>query len=146
MPKKSDRKEHESAMSSLLPEVSLDESPDADASDDDSSTELQNSSTSEEENYTSETAPEESRERVRSSLSILPGERPELQQKLGPYVSADVDNALEEVYLLLRRRLGGHVSKSLIVEAALRLVLSDYLQRERDSEVAKWMEKILKDD
>jgi hypothetical protein len=79
------------------------------------------------------------------SLEVLPPERPNLKQKLGPYVSQEVDEALEEVYLLLRRRLSGKASKSLIVEAALRYALSDYLQRGEESEVAKWLKVVLED-
>jgi len=78
-------------------------------------------------------------------LEVLPPERPSLKQKLGPYVSQEVDEALEEVYLLLRRQLGGKASKSLIVEAALRYALNDYLQRGEDSEVAKWLMVVLEE-
>lgn len=153
MPKKSDRKEHESAMSSLLPEVSLDEPQERGGLEEDSSTELQNSGTTESENYSSESVSESetSSEDMEGSspsesnvLSPLPSERPKLQQKLGPYISNDVDAALEEVYLLMRRRFGGDASKSLIVEAALRLVLSDYLRRGEESEISRWMEELLK--
>lgn len=80
---------------------------------------------------------------VESYLEVLPPERPSLKQKLGPYVSQEVDEALEEVYLLLRRQLGGKISKSLIVEAALRYALNDYLQRGEDSEMAKWLKVVL---
>lgn len=164
MPKKSDRKEHESAMSSLLPEVSLEqesatkEETTTDGGDQkSSSTELKNSSDLEEENYSStedsndQTSSEDNDERrrravaVKNQLPILPSDRPDLEKKLGPYVSKDVDEALEEVYLLLRRQLGGNASKSLIVEAALRFVLNDYFRREDDSEVANWLEHVLGD-
>jgi hypothetical protein len=76
-------------------------------------------------------------------LSVHPRQRPNLGQKLGPYVSDDVDQALEEVYLTLRRRFGGEASKSLIVEAALRYVLSDCLKRGADSELTRWFERVL---
>jgi hypothetical protein len=181
MPKKSDRPEHESAMSNLLPEVSLDEE-DSDESkaaneESNSSTELQNSSAKEEENYsgtgseaersesesavqressrTSDRAPGAqprkdsgeddgvTRENEDDRLPVLPNERPDLKKKLGPYVSEEVDDALEEVYLTLRRRFGGEASKSLIVEAALRYSLSDCLRRREESEIASWMERVL---
>lgn len=188
MPKKSDRPEHESAMSNLLPEVSLDEE-DSDESkaaneESNSSAELQNSSATEEENYsgtssesersesesavqressrTSDRAPGASdrapgaqprkdsgendgvtRENEDDRLPVLPNERPDLKKKLGPYVSEEIDDALEEVYLTLRRRFGGQASKSLIVEAALRYSLSDCLRREEESEIASWMERVL---
>ncbi len=76
-------------------------------------------------------------------LSVHPLQRPNLGQKLGPYVSDDVNRALEEVYLTLRRRFGGEASKSLIVEAALRYVLSDCLKRGADSELTRWFERVL---
>jgi hypothetical protein len=180
MPKKSDRPEHESAMSNLLPEVSLDEE-DSDESkaaneESNSSTELQNSSTTEEGNYSASSEAERSesesavqqessrtsdrapgaqprkdsgendgvtRENEDDRLPVLPNERPDLKKKLGPYVSEEVDDALEEVYLTLRRRFGGEASKSLIVEAALRYSLSDCLRRREESEIASWMERVL---
>lgn len=76
-------------------------------------------------------------------LSVHPLQRPNLGQKLGPYVSDDVNRALEEVYLTLRRRFGSEASKSLIVEAALRYVLSDCLKRGADSELTRWFERVL---
>jgi hypothetical protein len=79
-------------------------------------------------------------------LAVQPGSRPELNHKLGPYVSDEVDDALEEVYLLLRRRFGRGASKSLIVEAALRYALSDCLKREGDSELAHWLTAVLEED
>lgn len=181
MPKKSDRPEHESAMSNLLPEVSLDEE-DSDESkaaneESNSSTELQNSSATEEKNYSeassesgslepelsdqggasssSESSPGSqsredgggadrgARENKDGRLSILPDKRPDLKKKLGPYVSKEIDDALEEAYLTLRRRFGGKASKSLIVEAALRYSLSDCLRRGEESEIASWMERVL---
>ena len=162
MPKKSDRREHESAMSSLLPEVSLDEQDKSEHSETEetgtkerSSTELQNSSGTEQKNYSStrkssaHTASSEEGGEDRPSigqerkLPVRPTDRPNLEQKLGPYVSTDVDDALEDAYLLLRRQFGGEVSKSLIVEASLRFVLNDYLRRGEDSEVAMWLENVL---
>ena len=173
MPKKSDRSGHESAMQSLLPEVSLEEDPEGEPEQSNSSTELQKSSSTEESNSSttqdraqaSSQAPtqkstpaaepdapasEEGTSSAKTSaadrsLKVLPPERPNLKQKLGPYVSQEVDEALEEVYLLLRRRLSGKASKSLIVEAALRYALSDYLQRGEDSEVAKWLKVVLEE-
>lgn len=173
MPRKSDRNTHESAMESLLPEVSLeDDSEEESAEENDSSTELQKSRSTEEGNFrTTQEQDEESPQAppktsdprgseeaaVTSSpasaqsnavdhyLEVLPSERPSLKQKLGPYVSQEVDEALEEVYLLLRRELGGKASKSLIVEAALRYALNDYLQRGEDSEVAKWLKAVLEE-
>lgn len=179
MPKKSDRPQHESAMSSLLPEVDLDEeeseeaSPAREGEQNDSSTELQNSSNTEEQNYSdsssdskrsrsksraqadssssSGSSPDDSRRASNSTqknedpdLSVLPSERPDLKKKLGPYVSEEIDDALEEAYLTLRRQFGGDASKSLIVEAALRYSLSDCLRRGEDSEIASWMERVLK--
>jgi hypothetical protein len=173
MPKKSDRNGHESAMQSLLPKVSLEEDPEGESEQSNSSTELQKSSSTEESNSSttqnraqaSSQAPTQkstpateadapaseegtSSEKTSAadhSLKVLPPERPNLKQKLGPYVSQEVDEALEEVYLLLRRRLSGKASKSLIVEAALRYALSDYLQRGEDSEVAKWLKVVLEE-
>lgn len=176
MPKKSDRPQHESAMSNLLPEVALDEEeseetrPAADE-ESNSSTELQNSSNLEEQNYSdadpdseasasgsASDAPrkeqsgeddgdsvEPSRKNENRELSVLPNERPNLKKKLGPYVSEEIDDALEEAYLTLRRQFGGKASKSLIVEAALRYSLSDCLQRGEESEIASWMEEVLED-
>jgi hypothetical protein len=62
---------------------------------------------------------------------------------LGPYVSADVDDALEDVYLLLRRRFGAQASKSLVVEVALRYILRDCLDREEESELMRWFDRVL---
>lgn len=182
MPKKSDRPEHESAMSNLLPEVTLDEDDPSESGvageESNSSTELQNSSDAEEQNYkdtgskpeysqselteqqksspSSERSPGSQsleddgdpdrtppRKSEKERLSVLPDERPDLKKKLGPYVSEEIDDALEEVYLTLRRRFGGQASKSLIVEAALRYSLSDCLRREEESEIASWMERVL---
>jgi len=155
MPKKSNRSSHGSAMSQLFPDVSLDEeetgaSPD-DASDDVSeeppaseSAELQkNSSTDndgDQENSSSTVL-----QNYNPSLDPVPASRPDLTKKLGPYVSPDVGEALEEVYLLLRRRFGPDASKSLIVEASLRLVLADCLDRGDDSPLVRWMDDVLDD-
>jgi hypothetical protein len=58
-------------------------------------------------------------------------------------VSDEVDAALEDVYLTLRRKFGGEASKSLIVEAALRYALTDCLEREEDSELVRWFDEVL---
>jgi len=76
-------------------------------------------------------------------LSVFPDNRPDLSQKLGPYVSTDVDDALEDVYLLLRRRFGAKASKSLVVEVALRYILRDCLDREEESELMRWFDRVL---
>ncbi|MFB6248458.1 MAG: hypothetical protein ABEL97_07805 [Salinibacter sp.] len=161
MPKKSDRSEHESTISSLMPDVSLD-----DSGQDAAEEELEFSSSKEEQNYSSTNQHQEAKENVEGKgqkdgssstvrrgpsekeerIAVLPDHRPELAQKLGPYVSNEVDEALEEAFLLLRRRFGSQVSKSLIVEAALRYVLRDCLQRGEESEVADWMEGVLNSD
>jgi hypothetical protein len=179
MPKKSDRNSHESAMESLLPEVSLEDDPEKETEQSNSSTELQKSRSTEEKNpVTNQDLPDEpsqspsqtnadetkpashgseaspsthnspppTNEQPQAAdryLEVLPPDRPSLKQKLGPYVSKEVDEALEEVYLLLRRQRGGKASKSLIVEAALRYTLNDFLQRGENSEVAKWMKMVL---
>lgn len=174
MPRKSDRNRHESTMESLLPEVSLeDDREELEAEESNSSTELPNSRSTEENNpstvqeateapsqspqanpashvseeatSTSSKPPPHNKQSKAAEihLEVLPTDRPNLKQKLGPYVSQEVDEALEEVYLLLRRQLGGKASKSLIVEAALRYALNDYLQRSEDSELAKWMKEVL---
>jgi hypothetical protein len=78
-----------------------------------------------------------------TGLPVFPDERPDLSQKLGPYVSADVDDALEDVYLLLRRRFGAQASKSLVVEVALRYILRDCLDREEESELMRWFDRVL---
>lgn len=160
MPKKSDRSGHQSTMSNLLPDVSLEEGSDEPRS---SFTELQNYRTTEEQNHSAPPDSGGSKNRQRASdeqgnfsqrtdrgppkeestLEMVPGDRPNLEQKLGPYVSGDVDEALEEVYLMLRRQFGGKATKSLIVEAALRYFLTDCLQREEESEIAKWMRQVL---
>lgn len=186
MPKKNDRSEHESAMSNLLPEVSLDEEKAEQTSTEergqqqkDSSTELQNSSSTEEKNSRTKDAgnqpdreesqasanalayqsvdqegnhgsadsrsPAKGQQSPEMTLPVFPDGRPDLDKKLGPYVSDEVDEALEEVYLLLRRRFGGKASKSLIVEAALRHSLSDCLRRGEQSEVVSWMSQILRE-
>ncbi|WP_158705205.1 hypothetical protein [Salinibacter altiplanensis] len=162
MPKKSDRPEHESAMSSLLPDVSLDD----ESGQNDRKRELENSSSKEEKNYSSTDRSQEARENGAKSSSsgepsspdrwnsskqeegmlVVPEHRPELAQKLGPYVSDEVNEALEEVYLTLRRRFGNQASKSLIVEAALRYLLSDCLERGEESEAADWMRHVLDTD
>ncbi|WP_263788014.1 hypothetical protein [Salinibacter grassmerensis] len=161
MPKKSDRPEHESAMSSLLPDVSLDE----ESPQDDEGQELENSRTKEEKNYSSAEpssgdGSEANREgenqgskagssdpqqisEDQSEMPVLPERRPELDQKIGPYVSDDVNEALEEVYLTLRRRFGKKASKSLIVEAALRYFLNDSMRRGKKGEISKWMRRVL---
>jgi hypothetical protein len=76
-------------------------------------------------------------------LTLVPDNRPDLSQKLGPYVSSDVDEALEDVYLLLRRRFGAKASKSLVVEVALRYILRDCLDREEESELMRWFDRVL---
>jgi len=167
MPKKSDRPEHESAMSSLLPDVSLDEgSGEENSGQSNGEEELKDFSSKEEKNYSSTEKGQELkknagkksiREGEPSSdgqdsskegkeIPVVPKHRPELAQKLGPYVSAEVDEALEEVYLVLRRRFGNQASKSLIVEAALRYLLSDCLNRGEESEAADWMRRVLGSD
>lgn len=199
MPKKSDRSRHGSAMSQLLPDVSLEEEDPDDSTDSEndarrdegpagpspgagdapatggenrteartteeqfsSSTEVQNKASKEDEIYSSTDLPSEGREGedpspvetetgspggdsagTETRLSVVPDHRPELSQKLGPYVSTDVDDALETVYLILRRRFGARASKSLVVEAALRYVLSDCLDREEGSELMRWFETV----
>lgn len=161
MPKKSDRASHGTAMSQLLPDVSLEEdddkleATDKKPSQDNSSKELQNYRTNEDADGQSSDPQSQSPQQdaepsrrggrlaSRSSLSVVPAQRPSLGQKLGPYVSDEVDAALEDVYLTLRRKFGGEASKSLIVEAALRYALTDCLEREEDSELVRWFDEVL---
>jgi len=142
-------------MSQLLPDVSLEEEPAGESEQKDSSTELQNYRTTEaSDEQSSEARSKPSQQGAgtseqreghgsRSSLSVMPNQRPSLRQKLGPYVSDEVDVALEDVYLTLRRRFGGKASKSLIVEAALRYALTDCLKRRENSELVRWFEQVL---
>lgn len=153
MPKKSDRPRHGSTMSNLLPNVDLD--PDASTSSDeeDSTTEEQSESTVEEQNYTSAeeqkssaTSPQNSAPARASMLPVHPETRPDLSTKLGPYVSDATGDALEEVFLQMRRHYGSDVSKSLIVEAALRYLLSDSLEHGTNSELAHWLNRLFSDE
>jgi hypothetical protein len=153
-------------MSNLLPDVSLDEETqdeDSDQERGDTQEELQNYTSKEKKNYSSKKPPEgqggrESQEGNKdvedsangnssssgaSEVSVIPEERPELRQKLGPYISTSVNEALEEVYLKLRREFGSDASKSLIVEAALRYFLSDHMRHGDKSEVSEWMRRVL---
>ena len=164
MPKKSDRPNHGTALSHLFPDVSLEEEQNETEKKveqeerHDSSTELEESRTTDVQNYSSgkraqlvtaseegkseESDPADAREQP-TKLQPFPPERPDLSRKLGPYVSEDVDEALEDVYLMLRRHFGSKANKSLIVEAALRYSLSDCLEREEESGLAKWLEEVL---
>lgn len=148
-------------MTQLLPDVSLEEDVEEDmesageSEQDGSSKELQNYRTIEtsedrsSEPQGSQSQPEGTASKKRrypyfdSNLSVVPDRRPNLGKKLGPYVSDEVDAALEEAYLILRKRFGGDASKSLIVEAALRYALIDCFEKREDSELVQWFEQVL---
>ncbi len=151
MPKKSDRPRHGSTMSNLLPNVDLDPESDEAKPDEspNSTTEEQNDTTVEEKNYrttekqsNSATELQEEAPPAHSGLPIHPNERPDLKKKLGPYVADVTSEALEEVFLQMRRHYGSDVSKSLIVEAALRYLLSDALEQGTNSELAHWLDQV----
>lgn len=150
MPKKSDRPRHGSTMSNLLPNVDLDPDAPESAKDEDSTTEEQSNSTAEEQNYSSAeeqkssaAAPQDTAPPTAPMLPVHPETRPDLSTKLGPYVSDATSDALEEAFLQMRRHYGSDVSKSLIVEAALRYLLSDTLQHGTESELAHWLDQTL---
>lgn len=152
MPKKSDRPRHGSTMSNLLPNVDLDgsdASESADPENDRAVEEQSNSSTEEQKSSTTEEQSGRSTDRQPSpmadpvALPVHPEARPDLSTKLGPYVSDAASDALEEVFLQMRRRYGSDVSKSLIVEAALRYLLSDALAQGPRSELARWLDRAL---
>ena len=165
MPKKSDRPNHGTAISHLFPDVSLEEEKneaeeevEQETEGSHSSAELQDESTIDIQDYSSN----EGKQQIAASkadgnekehradakeqpakLQPFPPERPDLSRKLGPYVSEEVDETLEDVYLMLRRHFGSKASKSLIVEAALRYSLSDCLERGGESGLVKWLEQVL---
>ena len=150
MPKKSDRPDHGSAMSNLMPDVSLEEEEGGDsirAEEESKSTEVdQKTSTSEENAGTvedrsldSDSGPSESD----AELAVYPSQSPDLSEKLGLLVSKEVEDLLDEAYLSMRMEHGKKAKKSLIVEAALRFILNDYQEkRTTDSEISQWMERL----
>lgn len=153
MPKKSDRPDHGSAMSDLMPDVSLDEgsSKDSEMTQEQkkSTKEDQSSSTSEEKNggvsaQESESADSDASSSPSSSgLEIYPKQSPDLSEKLGLLVSDEVEELLDEAYLSMRMEHGKKAKKSLIVEAALRYLLNDYQQNgTADSELSRWMRRV----
>jgi hypothetical protein len=142
MPKKSDRPRHGSTMSNLLPNVDLDPDAPESAENEDSTTEEQNYSSTEEQK-SSAASPQNAAPSASPMLPVHPETRPDLSTKLGPYVSDATSDALEEVFLQMRRHYGSDVSKSLIVEAALRYLLSDTLQHGTESELAHWLDQTL---
>lgn len=75
-------------------------------------------------------------------LQRRPDQRPDLDAKLGPYVSEEVRDALDDVYYVLRRRYGKSASKSLLVDVALRFCLADYAERGDDSALVRYVEEI----
>lgn len=154
MPKKSDRPDHGSAMSDLMPDVSLDES----SGEDSETVQEQKKSTQEEQNGST---PEERSDEVAaqksgssdtdgsssspsgSTLEIYPEQSPNLSEKLGLLVSDEVEELLDEAYLSMRMEHGKKAKKSLIVEAALRYLLNDYQQNgAADSELSRWMQRV----
>lgn len=76
-------------------------------------------------------------------IDRVPPERPNLSRKLGSYISKDVEEALEEAYLMLRRRFGHEASKSLLVESALRKALNDYMKNREESDLVLWLKDVL---
>lgn len=140
-------------MSNLLPNVDLDTEEDKE----ESATETQKGSSTEEQNYTSTEEQNDSSvvkqkdssvelqntaASTVSELPVHPAARPDLNKKLGPYVSDATSDALEEVFLQMRRHYGSDVSKSLIVEAALRYLLSDSLEHGTNSELSNWLDQL----
>lgn len=148
MPKKSDRSDHGSAMSDLMPDVSLEpeEKKSGTSQDQKSSTEEeQQSSTAEEVEATDvrdaklDDDPSESG----GELAVYPSQSPDLSEKLGLLVSQEVEEALDDAFLLMRMEHGKKVKKSLIVEAALRYLLNDFQRGDAsDSEISRWMEQV----
>lgn len=76
-------------------------------------------------------------------LDIYPSESPDLSEKLGLLVSTEVEEALDDAYLSMRMVHGKKAKKSLIVEAALRFILSDYQQKGKlESEISSWLDRV----
>lgn len=154
MPKKSDRPDHGSAMSDLMPDVSLregEETRSGTTQEQKKSTgEEQNISTSEEsssgastQNSASTNSDAATSPQSDSGLEIYPDQSPDLSEKLGLLVSDEVEKLLDEAYLSMRMEHGKKAKKSLIVEAALRYLLSDYQENgAADSELSQWITRV----
>lgn len=161
MPKKSDRSDHGSAMSDLMPEVSLDEKEDGGSQEKKKSTQEEKKSRFAEEKKNSskrgravdgaqgsEPGGSESdgpgAEERPMRLRIHPDRSPDLTEKLGLLVSKEVEEVLDEAYLSMRMEHGKKAKKSLIVEAALRYLLSEYQQSgAASSEISDWMGRVI---
>jgi hypothetical protein len=142
-------------MSDLMPDVSLDEDdqpkPGIPEEQKKSTEEEQSKPTSEE---SSEVNTRESKSADSdtvepsssdSGLEVYPDQSPDLSEKLGLLVSEEVEELLDEAYLSMRMEHGKSAKKSLIVEAALRYLLSDYQKNEvTDSELSQWMQHVVK--
>lgn len=154
MPKKSDRPDHGSTMSDLMPDVSLNESDETNSGTTQeqkkSTAEEQSISTSEEKNGPARTEESSSTSsdsatspQSDSELDIYPKGSPDLSEKLGLLVSDEVEELLDEAYLSMRMEHGKKAKKSLIVEAALRYLLNDYQENgPTNSELSRWIRKV----
>ena len=150
MPKKSDRPDHGSAMSNLMPDVSLEDEEGGESrrKEDESksteedqkvSTSEENTDAVEERSVESDSGPSKSD----AELVVYPSQSPDLSEKLGLLVSKEVEELLDEAYLSMRMEHGKKAKKSLIVEAALRFILNDYQEKGvTDSEISQWMKRL----
>jgi len=150
MPKKSDRPDHGSAMSNLMPDVSLEDEEGGESrrkEDENKSTEEDQKVSTSEENIDvveewsveSDSGPSESD----AELVVYPSQSPDLSEKLGLLVSKEVEELLDEAYLSMRMEHGKKAKKSLIVEAALRFILNDYQEKgATNSEISQWMKRL----
>ena len=150
MPKKSDRPDHGSAMSNLMPDVSLEDEEGGESrrKEDESksteedqkvSTSEENTDAVEERSVESDSGPSKSD----AELVVYPSQSPDLSEKLGLLVSKEVEELLDEAYLSMRIEHGKKAKKSLIVEAALRFILNDYQEKgATNSEISQWMKRL----
>jgi hypothetical protein len=73
---------------------------------------------------------------------LNPSPEEEKERIHGPYVPESLSFKLQEVQLRLRQLTGETVTKSEVMEAALRLALSDFERKEAESGLARLVERI----
>lgn len=67
--------------------------------------------------------------------------KPTLDARSNGYLSSDVERALQQATSVLKNRYGT-VSKSLIMDYAIRLVLWELRENAEGSQIAQWLEKV----
>lgn len=96
------------------------------------------------------TVPEDNEKPLRKKLSLsmgapseLPQPDPDLQPEIVGHVRADLNRQLESAVSVLNTRYAENITKSLVLEFALRQTLLNLQEQDENSSLVQWLDSVL---